>query len=153
MEYKHRGVKIEFVEMGGVFVAIVNDKRTTAPSLSAIKSKIDKAQANTFEPFDAFRFSSDGYRSTKPDKIEKFRVTGIERKSRGLRAGFGFTVSGGGFYSAPNEVILDTPENLVLANEIIQHKVATALMLEARTAQLEALEGKLKVRRADQEQK
>lgn len=70
---KHKSVAVE-VDQRGTFTAKVAGEELTAPSLAALKRKIDAALADAFEPFDAFtirNFYADG------PELEEYRVVGI----------------------------------------------------------------------------
>jgi len=56
MEYEHKGIKIDFEQGSGWFSAIIAGKVVYAPSLTAIKARIDKHAQDTFTPFKALRW-------------------------------------------------------------------------------------------------
>lgn len=73
--WQHKGVAITFNEQGANFVARVNGNDLKAPSLDAMKKKIDGAQLIEFKPFKAVKGSM--------DDLAQFDVVGI-RKSAGF---------------------------------------------------------------------
>lgn len=80
MSWTHKGIAIELMEVSGSFSAIIGGKRQVAPSLDAIKKRIDDAAKIGFEPFKALEYGRD-------DKITVYEVTGITRVTRGRRWG------------------------------------------------------------------
>lgn len=85
--YNHLGTSIIFNSDSAKFYAKIDGKNTTAPSLEAMKKKIDKAKQNSFEPFPAlqhrifgsyYSYGSRGDKNAKIPKIETLSVTGVK---------------------------------------------------------------------------
>lgn len=100
MTWDHKGHVIAFNETGAFFYATVNGGRLTAPSVDAMRKKLDKLAFDAFVPFEALDWHG--------TKIESCRVTGIEKGTgRRYGAGLQFLTSKG----VKTRVIRDTPEN------------------------------------------
>lgn len=63
--WTHRGVTIKLISSNGQFSAEMPGRKLRAPSLDAMKKKIDENM--TFEPFDAFT-EENGYSSVRKDE-------------------------------------------------------------------------------------
>lgn len=71
-KFVHKGVEIT-ITPGGAFTAVVGGKTIMAPSLPAMRKKLDKAAE--FESFSAFVHTYGG-------QIKRFRVTGVRNNPR-----------------------------------------------------------------------
>jgi hypothetical protein len=142
----HGGVAVT-ISPAGKFEATVGGVKLTAPSFDSLKKKIEKAGA--FEPFEAFHVES--WR----DEVTKFQVTGI-RKAPKSNNGWGekflyVTKEGHGGHKIDTRarVYRATPENLAIANELIELKKANQRAYEAGKKAERELEAKLTVSKAD----
>lgn len=85
-DYNYNGVTITFEETAARFTATVGGKFTRAPSLDAMKKKIDKAKEQAFTPFDAlmyrsFYFGHQSYERSNPE-MDTVRVIRVEADKR-----------------------------------------------------------------------
>lgn len=125
MRFKHNNIDIDLQD-NGTFTAKVNGAEISAPSLPAIKKKIDKSAP--FKPFDAITI--DYY-----DKIEDIRIVGMV-KQRNHRSWLWKTTSG----RTHSSVYLDTPQVRAGIKKYLAAKKQGEKIREAQ----EALEDKLK---------
>lgn len=94
--WKHKNVEITFDAGGAYFKAEFGGKHVTAPSLDAMKKKIDKKVADTFQPFEAFEYPH-YYRTSEPPSLIK--VESIHADTRRSRCSFVFTRNGHDCYA------------------------------------------------------
>lgn len=102
-KFEHKGVAITLTA-NGTFIAKLNGTEISAPSLSGLKKKLDKAKP--FEPFEAFIVYHDG-------GTRHHRVVGV-RKDRGYNAYHWITADG---YSLSTAYV-STKENLAIVKKI-----------------------------------
>lgn len=111
-DYLYKGFTITFNELRGDFRALcVNGVNVSAPSLPAIKKKIDKILVVAFKPFKAISINFDD-----PSPFKVLRITDDSgfRHSRGYKV---FVTDREGYSSTLKRVTLDTPENRNLIKE------------------------------------
>ena len=81
-KYEHAGVTITFNEVNATFIGTIDGKLVRAPSLDAMKKKIDKARTSEFTAFDALDYqifydAPSRVEAKRPD-IEKIRVKNLK---------------------------------------------------------------------------
>jgi hypothetical protein len=102
-KFEHKGIPI-VVSATGEFSAKVDGNTLTAPSLAALKKKLDRLKP--FEPFNAFTLYHDG-------DVRKHRIIGV-RKHRGYNQYHWHTDSG----HTPATVYADTKENMAIVKKM-----------------------------------
>lgn len=112
-EWTHEGVKISLNERGA-FTATIKGKFQSAPSLDAMKKRIDESKRDTFVPFEAYQI---GRYSDRSD-LKAFTVTGVVklRTTRYSTRTHSFQCSDNRERDYVNPV---TPENTKAANEYL----------------------------------
>lgn len=104
MNYEHKHIAITFREQNATFNAQVNSEWLRAPSLTAIKKKIDLALEQVFKPFSAI--------SADSDTIKPFTVLRVEcRTERRHKDEKQFVTDAPGWQQHRARVTLDTPKN------------------------------------------
>jgi hypothetical protein len=71
-KFEHKGIAIEILD-NGAFMSKVGGKEITAPSLPALKKKLDRV--SPFKPFEAFTIDWEG-------EVKQFTVIGVEKHRR-----------------------------------------------------------------------
>lgn len=102
-KFEFRGVPIA-VKDNGEFAAVIGGKELTAPSLAAIKKKLERTKP--FEPFDGFLMYHGG-------DMKQTRVIGV-KKHRNYNSYHWITQGG----YTPSVVYMSTKENLAIAKQI-----------------------------------
>lgn len=156
MEFIHKGIKIVTTNEGR-FKATLAGKPVETPSLDAMKGRIDKQDKAAFEPFDIIRVeqkdrSSDESKWViKKDRVIGFTVTG--RKTRYSEQEYSFKVadSDDNYRYSNRRVILATPTNLKVAEELAAHQNETVRIERERKKQREAIEKAFEYRICPQE--
>ncbi len=139
--FTHAGVAIS-VDASGIFRAVCGGSELEAPSLAAIKKKINATSRSTFKAFDAFsiRITWD----EDPPEIERFRIVGVaQRGSRNYHDGKTWIDDRGrthayGIYPA-------TPKNLERLEKYIGALEANGKIRKKMKAEEELLESLLEV--------
>lgn len=151
MEYTHKGIKIRLDEAKGDFVAAIAGKESRAPSLAAMKTRIDKNK-DSFAPFGVLSIEDEGYFNAKKWKVARYQVTGIRVSGRATK----YSQQQCGYATDNNrvlkEVILDTPKNRAIAEQIVKHHTETQRIDKQRTAEYEKLDESLERRACPQKE-
>lgn len=114
MRYTHAGIDIEFVEDRGIFRATVGEERITAPSLSGIKTKIDKS--NKFEQFTGIVDKGRFYGGpAKGGRFKEVVIVGIKRAKASTFRGTDLWITSTGEHLP--EVFVNTPKNRTALEE------------------------------------
>lgn len=106
-KFEHKGIPIT-IKDNGEFMAKIGGKEIVAPSIAALKKKLDRV--DPFEPFEGFCLD---WR----DEIEKFTVTGVSKNHR--HNSYHWVTSRGAQHS---HVYAATKENIAIAKQYIAAK-------------------------------
>lgn len=137
--FTHKGADIAVLD-NGKFSASVAGQPIEAPSLDAIRAKIDQLMADTFAPFDAFLLDDSwSWRDDCPELVE-VRVVGLSHEGRmRYRKVVWRTESHG----RREGVYLATPENLAKAQAYVKLRKANIKKRAAMELAEEKLSGEL----------
>lgn len=127
-KFEHKGIPIA-ISGTGEFSAKLDGNTITAPSLTALKKKLDKHKP--FEPFKAFTMYHDG-------DTRDYRVIGV-RKQRGYNQYHWITDSG----HTPHTVYADSKENRAIVKQMEALKAERKKVEDAFTKREDALKEKL----------
>lgn len=106
--YSHKGIEIEFRESRSDFLATILGKRVAAPSLVAMKKKIDAAKAENFQTFTALRERE----YNDPKGKDLFKVTIVGKSKTASKWNRGAFVDDQGKHHS--RLLPDTPEAIAL---------------------------------------
>lgn len=143
----HKGVTIAYSPAQMDFTAKIAGKLVRAPSLQAMKAKIDKSINTAFEPFAVVRIEELGYGHGRRWKLVKGTATGIVvegRKTRYSEQTIWFEVDYGiGYARKEREPVLDTPANREILQKIMIGNIAAQDAAKAWEATREKLNARL----------
>ena len=109
-------------------------------TMKAIKEAVDRASKKAFKPFEAWVRDGSYYDSNEPRKYKKVTVTAVSPLTHKIYWKRGKDNNG---QDTPDDVFLDSPENIKLMDEAVRLEVASD------KAQKESREAEEKVKRVD----
>jgi hypothetical protein len=153
VNYKHGKHDIELTN-GGEFTTVLNGKVIRAPSLAAIKKKLDAAAKVAFKPFNALRDAR--YNDKEDTRIEgmvRVTVIGIEKSTgsnRYLRQKWQFLLDGQQPYGGQwTELTVDTPENIAAVQVARKYREETQRIKDERMEKQKELDDAIETVLAD----
>lgn len=151
-QFEHKGIAITFNEQRATFSATINKKHISKPSLSAMKTAIDKSVESTFKPFSALigaTYSRQG--DVAGGELTRVTVIGLRkhRKTSWQSHEFEYDFEGGGQH---RKVMEDTPANIKAFLEAKRYEAESQRIESERREKLDKLKKNIKWLDADNHQ-